>query len=54
MIYMYFLVQFTSLFCKYLALKLRLSAIKVGSTFVHAALRELTYQKYLFIKAYFL
>jgi len=31
----YFLVQFSSPFCKYLNLKLRWSAIKIGSMLVH-------------------
>jgi len=31
-------VQFSSQFCKYLDLKLRWSAIKVGSTLVHTTL----------------
>jgi len=34
----YFLVQFSSPFCKYLALKLHWSAIKVGSTLVQTIL----------------
>jgi len=48
---MYFLVQFSSQDCKYLALKLLLSAIKVGSTLVHAALSvPLIYYTYMYAK----
>jgi len=39
----YLLVQFSSLFCKYLALKFRWSAIKCGSTLVHTTLNHLNF-----------
>jgi len=38
MSYIYFLVQFFSPFCKFLALKLPWSAIKFWSTLLHMAL----------------
>jgi len=40
--YIYFLVQFSSQFCIYLALKLRWSAIKVGSALVDTTLSGLS------------